>query len=111
MLNVDIALVGDLEGHLQSDGNVPFCQFRCLSNECRNNALPRCPHAAQTFDIVVEYEANNLLWLNDFSAAFRKMLIRGYIPSDESCTDFPCTLIPKENESRTLQHKQSNLRQ
>jgi len=101
MLNADIALVRDLEGHLQPDGNVPTCQFRCLNNECRNGALPRCPHAAQTFDIVVEFEADNILWLNEFSAAFRKMLIRGYSPADESCTDFPCTLIPGEYEDHS----------
>lgn len=109
MLNADIALVRDLEGHLQPNGNVPTCQFRCLNNACRDNTLPRCPHAVQTFDTVVEYEADNLLWLNDFSAAFRKMLIRGYSPV-ENCTEIPCSLIAKGNERRMLQKKQLNLR-
>jgi hypothetical protein len=93
MLNSDIALVRDLEGHLEEDGNVQTCQFRCLNNVCRPGEPPRCPHAQQTFDFAREYEDDNLLWLNDFSAAFRKMLIRGY-DHESTCSDFPCTLTP-----------------
>lgn len=93
MLNSDLALVRDLEGHLEEDGNVQTCQFRCLNNICRPGEPPRCPHAQQTFDFAREYVVDNLLWLNDFSAAFRKMLIRGY-DHDSTCSDFPCTLTP-----------------
>jgi hypothetical protein len=98
MLNSDIALVRDLDGYLDtSNGHVSGCQFRCLNNGCQNSELPRCPHAQQTFDFVREYEGDNLLWLNDFSAAFRKILMRGYETDDGTCADPPCFLtVPLE---------------
>lgn len=97
MLNADIALVRDLEGHLEEDGNVQTCQFRCLNNICRPGTPPRCPHAQQTFEFAREYESDNLLWLNDFSAVFRKMLIQGYDHDSTTCSaGSPCTLTPKQ---------------
>lgn len=112
MLNADMALARDLEGHLEEDGNVETCQFRCLNNICKRDSPPRCPHAQQTFEFTKEYGANELLWLNDFSAAFRKMLIRGY-DKDSACTDFPCYLTSQESIIRDRglkKEKQQHLR-
>lgn len=96
MLNTDIALVRDLEGYLDTTtGEVTGCNFRCRNNVCRDDR-PRCPHAAQTFDTVIKYEGDNLLWLTDYSAALRKMLVRGYDTGNNdigSCSEeFPCLL-------------------
>jgi hypothetical protein len=69
MINADIALVRDLgiDGDLQPNGDVT-CQFR------GNN---RCPLAAQTLQQAGLYRGDNGLWLNDFKAAFVKMLEKG----------------------------------
>mmetsp|Transcript_30388 Transcript_30388/g.45995 ORF Transcript_30388/g.45995 Transcript_30388/m.45995 type:complete len:511 (-) Transcript_30388:384-1916(-) len=112
MLNSDIALVRDLDGYLNPEtGEVTGCQFRCLNNACAGSATPRCPHAAQTFDIVVEFEGDNLVWLDEFSAAFRKMLIRGYEAEvGVSCSELtPCVLTPLTSEAEFFERKK-NLR-
>lgn len=75
MVNSDIALVRDLSAHLQADGKVDTCQFRCNRRNC---PLPACPHAAATIGIAAEYKFDNGLWLEEFEVAFKKMTNKGF---------------------------------
>ena len=67
------------------------CQFRCNRNNGTGCDLPRCPHAAETFDIAAEYKFDNTKWLEDFQSVFSQMLEAG---SDTSggCLSAPCPL-------------------
>jgi hypothetical protein len=81
MVNSDMALVRDLT-ILDSEGKVD-CQFRCNRPGCMAN---RCPHASLTIDIAAEYKHNNDIFLEDFEAALKKMLEKGYDTSG-GCID------------------------
>jgi len=64
MLNADIALVRTFGDNLSEDGDVS-CDFR---------GRDACP-AADTLEQMAAYRMDNDLWLNDFKAAWEKMLI------------------------------------
>ena len=98
MINSDIALVRDLsdDGSGASlidddEGQVSRCQFRCNSNGGTGCGLPRCPHAALTFDVAAEYKHDNAKFLEDFEAAFLKVLENGF-DSSAGCVSPPCTV-------------------
>ena len=94
MLNADLALVRDFSDGLIDDdeGQVSQCQFRCNRNGGAGCPLPRCPHAVDTFDIAAEYKHDNDKFLQDFQAAFSKVLNTGDFDTTEGCESAPCTL-------------------
>ena len=92
MLNADIGMVRDLTDFLNETTGEVKCKFACAgSTTCPQNLPPACPFASQTFNISVAYKFNNTLWLNDFKAAFNKMLTNGY-STDAGCNSPPCVL-------------------
>lgn len=92
MLNADIALVRDLSGLVEDDeGKVSTCQIRCGRRNGTGCALPRCPHAADTWDAVVMYKFDNEQFLADFEAAFKKMLTTG-ADTSAGCVSSPCSV-------------------
>lgn len=92
MLNADIALVRDLSGLIEDDeGKVTQCQVMCGRRNGNGCALPRCPHAAATWDAVVSYKFDNEQFLADFETAFKKMLTTG-ADTSAGCVSVPCSL-------------------
>jgi hypothetical protein len=70
MLNVDIALVRDMDNRITGNGE-PECEM--------NSGSPiaaRCPLAV-TLNQAGEYRNNNAAWLDDFKAALTTMLRKG----------------------------------
>ena len=93
MLNADIALVRDLAGLIEDDeGQVSSCQIRCGRRNGNGCAKPRCPHAAATWDAVVEYKFDDAKFIEDFEAAFKKMLNTGADTSAGCASVPPCTV-------------------
>ena len=69
MLNVDIALVRNLEGGKLTDKGKPLCTFRFPEQK-------RCP-AASTLSKAGLYRENNSAWLVDFKKVLIAMLKKG----------------------------------
>ena len=88
MVNSDISLVRNLTGEIGAEGEVGGCQFKCNRRNC---ALPACPHAPETLDIVAEYKFENAVWLEDFESAFKVMLETGQYDTGGPCESPPCT--------------------
>ena len=106
MVNADMAIVRDLSGYIDDDeGQVTGCQIRCTRQNGHGCALPRCPHAAETWDAAVEYKFDNDKFMKDFEVAFKKMLTTGATTSN-GCANPPC-VVP-ETGRRNL--KKSYLR-
>lgn len=84
MLNSDIALVANLEGHLDSRTG----KVSCVLGESRN--LPPCP-LASTFRRTELYSLNEGQWMNDFRNVYMKMLMIGQNPPSQ-CSNPPCLL-------------------
>jgi len=107
MLNADIALVRDLSGLVEDDeGKVSSCQIRCGRHNGNGCALPRCPHATETWDAVVTYKFDNEQFLADFEKAFNKILTTG-VDTSAGCVSPPCS-VP--SISRRTMKKKSYLR-
>lgn len=68
MLNVDMALVSDMAGNMDSVTGLASC----VPNPGNGDTLPACP-AASTLAQVQLYANSNQLWLEDFRDAFVKM--------------------------------------
>ena len=83
MLNVDLGLVANFTGHINSvDGKVD-CVLRALPG----TSDTECPHSS-TLPYAAEYKYNNLQWLIDFRDTFTKMTVNGY--ATDGCTAIPC---------------------
>mmetsp|Transcript_26642 Transcript_26642/g.53379 ORF Transcript_26642/g.53379 Transcript_26642/m.53379 type:complete len:1010 (-) Transcript_26642:117-3146(-) len=92
MLNTDIALVRDLsEGLIGDEGEVSECQVRCGRRNGNGCALPRCPHAEETWEAVKTYKFDNEEFLADFEVSFKKMLTTG-AETDAGCASSLCTV-------------------
>lgn len=89
MVNSDMALVRNLTGEIDSStGEVANCQIRCNKVNLNNCSPKRCPHAPETFDIVVEYKFDNDQFIIDFESAFKRMLNKGFdstSPNPDGC--------------------------
>mmetsp|Transcript_17064 Transcript_17064/g.36065 ORF Transcript_17064/g.36065 Transcript_17064/m.36065 type:complete len:149 (-) Transcript_17064:143-589(-) len=98
MLNSDIAIVRDLSddgsgnSYIDADGMVSGCTFKCKKRNGNGCTLPRCPHAAETWDIAVEYRFDADSFMTDFEDAFTRMLEWGEYDTSAGCFSPPCTL-------------------
>ena len=86
MLNVDLGLVADFSGYINSTTGEISCTLRAVPG----STLPECPHSSM-LPYAARYKYDNLLWLTDFRDAFTKMTVNGF--STEGCNGgFPCDL-------------------
>lgn len=98
MLNSDIAIVRDLSddgsgnSYIDADGMVSGCVFKCKKQNGNGCTLPRCPYAAETWDIAVEYRFDADSFMTDFEDAFTRMLEWGEYDTSAGCFSPPCTL-------------------
>jgi len=85
MLDVDMAIVRDYQGHFDSASGQALC-----SHLPSSSTTPACPFASATIDFVAKYKNDEIQWLIDFKEVFSAMLVHGY---DASATcDGLCVL-------------------
>lgn len=93
MLTSDIALVRDLDGHIDPDNKAIVCSFRNFEG-CRNV----CPHAEQTLRLMAEFKHDNSQWIREFRAVLSKMFTTGYSTrSDCDALQKNCLQLVDEN--------------
>lgn len=98
-LHLDVGLVRDLEGLLDSTTGEASCSFKNAAN------MSRCPHAASTINLMAEYRYNEKAFLKDFEAVLKKMTINGYtksqltllVPEPVSSTTLPEIAVSRDN--------------
>lgn len=104
MVNSDIALVRDLENQIDADtGEVANCLFRCKRQQGNGCDKPRCPYAAQTFDIAATFKYDQAAWLVAFESALKDMLTEGADTSSGCATSVPC-IIQSTNGRQRRRH-------
>ena len=112
MVNSDMALVRNLTGEIDPlTGEVADCQIRCNRQNLNNCNPKRCPHAPETFDIVVEYKFDNDQFIGDFEDAFMRMLNKGFTatsPTIDGCNvDLTPPCIVPEISRRQLRGRKN----
>jgi len=100
MLNVDIALVRDFSGSLDSNTGEVSCLFGCP--DCQVDTPPMCPFSRETFSFMQDYRNDNSLFLSDFEDVFSRTLVNGYDTSS-GCSEGgdPCRLPGATSRSGT----------
>lgn len=102
MINSDMALVRNLTGEMDPDsGEVADCQIKCTRSNLDRCTPKRCPHAPETFDIVVEYKFNNTQFILDFEDAFLRMLNKGFTATNPTIDGCDVDLTPPCNVPAT----------
>ena len=86
MLNVDLGLVADFTGYIDSTTGEVSCTLRATPS----STLDECPKS-DFLPYAAQYKYDNMKWLTDFRDAFTKMTVNGF--STEGCNGvFPCDL-------------------
>ena len=84
MTNADIALSRDFSGYISAG------QVNCVFKNPKST--PRCPHAAQTWDYMIEFKFNDGAFLEALRDAFMEILHHGTGVQWNGCSSPPCKI-------------------